>query len=136
MPPNWPSSRPRKRLSRNTSASNCSQLRDDILGDAIVAAYRPGPPGKPDEEQGILLLRARNATLLASLIDRFNEAQKKSGDLIKLEEREYQGVKYYLRVDARTRSRIIIGWTAPCWRSPVRSRCFARSSSETSRHLP
>lgn len=75
------------------------QLRDDILGDAIVAAYRPGPPGKPEQEQGIFLVRARNATLLASLIERFNQAQKKSGDLIKLEERDFQGVKYYLRID-------------------------------------
>src|SRR5215475_9851625 len=26
------------------------QLRDEILGDAVVFAYRPGPPGKPEQE--------------------------------------------------------------------------------------
>ena len=26
-----------------------TQLRDDIFGDAVVLAYRAGPPGKPDE---------------------------------------------------------------------------------------
>src|SRR5262249_55075283 len=33
-------------------------LRDDILGDAFVFAYRPGPPGKEKEEQELLLIRA------------------------------------------------------------------------------
>ena len=32
------------------------QLRDDVFGDAIVFAYRPGPPGKPDQEQGLVLV--------------------------------------------------------------------------------
>src|SRR5205823_4064105 len=26
------------------------QLRDDILGDAVVFAYRPAPPGQPEKE--------------------------------------------------------------------------------------
>ncbi|MBY0526226.1 MAG: hypothetical protein K2R98_22730 [Gemmataceae bacterium] len=77
------------------------QLRDDILGDAVVFAYRPGPPGKPEEEQGLFLTRARNAAMLTTLIDRFNAAQKKSGDLLKLEEREHNGVKYYHRVERK-----------------------------------
>src|SRR5262245_2402406 len=36
-----------------------TQLRDDILGDAVVLAYTPGPPGRPSEEQGLLLIHAR-----------------------------------------------------------------------------
>lgn len=75
------------------------QLRDDILGDAFVMAYRPGPPGKMEEEEGLLLLRARNTQLLATLVERLNAAQKKSGDLLKLEECTHQGVKYYRRVE-------------------------------------
>lgn len=78
---------------------DAAQLRDDILGDALVAAYRPGPPGKPEEEQGLFLLRARDAGLLAGLIERINAAQKKSGDLTELEERECQGAKYYARIE-------------------------------------
>src|SRR5262245_33700854 len=38
-----------------------TQIRDDILGDALVLAYRPGPPGRPEEEQGLVLVRARDA---------------------------------------------------------------------------
>src|SRR2546430_7288658 len=37
-----------------------NQLRDDVLGDAIVFAYRPGPPGQPEREQGLFLLYARD----------------------------------------------------------------------------
>src|SRR5262245_3193443 len=40
------------------------QLRDDILGDAIVLAYTPGPPGRPDDEQGLLLVHARQPQLI------------------------------------------------------------------------
>jgi hypothetical protein len=75
------------------------QLRDDIFGDAIVLAYRPSPDGKPEGEQGIFLLHARNAKLLADLIERVNNAQKQSGELKELEARKHQGVTYYLRVE-------------------------------------
>src|SRR5262249_6429812 len=37
------------------------RLRDELLGDAVVFAYRPGPPGKPDQEQGLFLVWARDA---------------------------------------------------------------------------
>jgi hypothetical protein len=78
------------------------QLRDDILGDALVLAYRPGPPDKPGEEQGIFLLRARNPRLLADLVDRLNAIQKDSGDLKELDERSHAGKKYFARVESTT----------------------------------
>src|SRR5262249_17200175 len=37
------------------------QLRDDVLGEALIFAYRPGPPGSPEKEQGLVLLRVQNA---------------------------------------------------------------------------
>jgi hypothetical protein len=77
------------------------QLRDDILGDAVVLAYRHAPPGKPDQEQGLLLLRARDAELLAKVVERLNQAQEKSQELKALEPREYKGVRYFRRQDAR-----------------------------------
>lgn len=77
------------------------QLRDEVLGDAVVLAYRPGPPGKPEQEQGLLLIRARNPQLLATLVERLNAAQKKAGDLEKLEEREHAGVKYFCRFEKK-----------------------------------
>jgi hypothetical protein len=75
------------------------QLRDDILGDALVLAYRPGPPEKPEEEEGLFLLRARDAQLLVRLIERINTIQKESGDLEDVEQRAYHGRTYYRRVE-------------------------------------
>jgi hypothetical protein len=74
-----------------------TQLRDEILGDALVLAYRPGPVQQPEQEQGLLLVRARNPKLLADLIQRLNELQKSAGDLQELEERSYHALKYYRR---------------------------------------
>jgi hypothetical protein len=77
------------------------KLRDDLLGDAVVLAYRPGPPGKPEQEQGLLLLRARDPRLLADFIDRLNAVQKKSGELEELRPREHHGRKYFQRVEKK-----------------------------------
>lgn len=77
------------------------QLRDDVLGDAVVFAYRPGPAGKPEQEQGIILLRARDAKLLGELFDRLNRAQKDAGDLKALEVREHAGRKYVRRAERK-----------------------------------
>ncbi|MBI3411982.1 MAG: hypothetical protein HY040_26935 [Planctomycetes bacterium] len=82
-------------------------LRDDILGDAAVFAFHPTtrPEGadkagsnKADDEQGLILLQARKPDLLAGLIDRLNTLQKKSGELTKLEDIAFKGVKYFRRV--------------------------------------
>jgi hypothetical protein len=77
------------------------QLREDIYGDAIVFAYRPAPDGKPDGEEGVFLLRARDGDLLARLISRVNELQKTSGELKELTERKHEGVSYFLRAEPR-----------------------------------
>lgn len=77
---------------------NWTRLRDDILGEALVFAYRPGPPGKPEQERGLFLLRAGNARGLAELIERINKLQLGSGEGKSLEEREHKGMKYYRRV--------------------------------------
>jgi hypothetical protein len=76
-----------------------AQLRDDILGDALVLAYRPGPPGKPEQEQGVMLLRARNEKVLVDLIDRVNKVQKEEGELKSLEERRHNDIVYYRRLE-------------------------------------
>ena len=34
------------------------EIRDELLGDAFVFAYRRGRPDKPEQEQGAFLLRA------------------------------------------------------------------------------
>src|SRR5262249_33034940 len=58
-----------------------AELRDDVLGDAFLFAYRPGPPGKPEQEQGMFLLEARNEATLAGLIKKLNDLQLKTGEL-------------------------------------------------------
>jgi hypothetical protein len=69
-------------------------LRDDILGDAVIFAYRPGKMG---EGQELMLIRARNAKTLADLVDRVNKME----NLKELKELEYKGVKYFSRIDKR-----------------------------------
>jgi hypothetical protein len=76
-----------------------ARLRDDLLGDLVLFAYRPGPPGKPAQEQGLVLVRARDAALLADLCERINRAQKEAGSLKELTTRTHNGQTYYHRVD-------------------------------------
>ena len=76
-----------------------TQLRDEILGDELVFAYRSGPPGNAGQEQGLLLLRARNPNLLTELVQRLNTLQKGSGDLKELAELEFSGKKYFKRTE-------------------------------------
>jgi hypothetical protein len=77
------------------------KLRDEILGDALIFAYRPGPPGKPEAEQGLFLVRARDPKLLAELIDRLNELQRKSGDLVELKELKHHDFAYFRRTERK-----------------------------------
>jgi Protein of unknown function (DUF3352) len=77
------------------------QLRDDIFGDAVVFVYRPGPPGKPEQEQGLILVRARDAQLLARTIEQINTKQKESGDLKALQEKQHKGAKYFQRTEKK-----------------------------------
>jgi hypothetical protein len=74
-----------------------TQLREDIFGDALVLAYRPGRPGKSEDEQGLFLVRARDPVLLARLVERVNTLQKESGGLNDVEPCEYHGATYYRR---------------------------------------
>ena len=46
-----------------------TDLRDDIFGDAIVLTYTPGPVGKPEAEQGCVMLKARDPAKLAKLVE-------------------------------------------------------------------
>jgi hypothetical protein len=72
-------------------------IRDDLLGDAVVFAYRPPAPGHKDE-YGLVLLKARRADVLSRLVDRLNELQRQSGELKSLDVRQHQGVSYHRRV--------------------------------------
>jgi hypothetical protein len=76
-------------------------IADRLLGDAFALAYRPNPPGKTDQDQGIFLLRARDADTLADFVDRLNRAQKESGDLKSVEDRTHAGAHYFRREERK-----------------------------------
>jgi hypothetical protein len=73
-------------------------LRDDVLGDALVFAYRPGPPGKPEQEEGLILVRARTDKSLANLLDHFHKIGKPP------QTREYKGIQYFHRAEGKEES--------------------------------
>jgi hypothetical protein len=76
------------------------KLRDDIIGDAVVLAVRPGT--KPNDEKGLVLLKARDPEALAALIKQVNALQKAGGEYESLENREHKGQGYFQRVGAKT----------------------------------
>lgn len=88
----------RRHLQKHLGA-DWGQLGDDVFGDGLVFAYRPGPPDQADREEGLFLIRARAAKPLADLIDRLNSWQKDTGELKGLEERSYLGVPYVHRIE-------------------------------------
>jgi hypothetical protein len=75
------------------------QFRDDILGDLLVFAYRPGPPDKPQDEDGVLLLWARKPEALTRVIERLNEVQSRTKQLKELTPVVHAGQKYFRRVE-------------------------------------
>jgi hypothetical protein len=86
----------RKQLGRDTAS-----IADKLLGDAFVLAYRPNPPGKTNQDQGLFLLRAQDGTILADFVERLNRVQKESGDLKELEERRHSGATYFRRSERK-----------------------------------
>ena len=60
-----------------------SELRDDLIGDAVVLVLRLDPQAllDPSHARGLLLLRAHNPDLLERLIARVNATQQGSGEL-------------------------------------------------------
>ncbi|MCS6851948.1 MAG: hypothetical protein NZ700_12360 [Gemmataceae bacterium] len=77
------------------------RLRDDILGDAIVLAYRPGPPDRPELEEGMILVHARDPQLLRQLVNRLDQLQRASGELKELQPRSAHGRDYVRRIKTK-----------------------------------
>jgi hypothetical protein len=74
------------------------QVRDDLLGDALVFAYRKGPPGQEGREDGLILLHARDGDLLRRVVDRVNALQIKSGEVRGVEAVGEGDRRYFRRV--------------------------------------
>lgn len=77
------------------------QLVDDLIGDAFVFAFRPDPMGKQENEQALFMLWARDEKLLAKVIDRVNEIQKKSNELKELRALQHGKQSYIERSKAK-----------------------------------
>ena len=75
------------------------QIRDDILGDAFIFAYRKAQPGQQDKDDGLILVHARDDKLLARIVDRINELQVKGGEIKAVEPVGKDG-QYFRRVKA------------------------------------
>jgi hypothetical protein len=76
-------------------------IRDEMFGDAVLIAYQSGPPGKPEQEQGLILSWVRNPKVAQQFFDRLNEVQKQSGELKELQTTNYLGVSCNHRVKSQ-----------------------------------
>ena len=74
-----------------------AELLADVLGDVVVLAYQPGPPGQPDQETGVVLVRPRKPEVLLRIIGKVNVLQRLSGEVRAVEERNYRGRTYSTR---------------------------------------
>jgi hypothetical protein len=115
-----------------------ARLRDDILGDTVILAYRPGPPGALDQEQDLFLVRARDPQLLGTLAERLNAAQKESGEILDLETRTYHGVPYVRRVERKRDHYYFLrdGVLAFSSREPMLRQVIDRERQQSEREQP
>ena len=76
-----------------------ADLRDQLLGDAVVLVLRMDPeaPTDPSRARGLLLLRARDPALVERLIGAFNTAQRASGELERVGDRRRAETTYHVR---------------------------------------
>lgn len=79
-----------------TLGANLTELRDELLGDAVVLALRlPSDAGQ--EPRGLVLVQARNRALLQRVIRIINLTQQQSGELSKVVEHQRAGTTYHVR---------------------------------------
>lgn len=72
-------------------------VRDDLIGDALVLTLRVPPGGRQQDARGMVLARVRDRPLLERLIDGINAGEKEKGDLVRLSDRERNGLRYQVR---------------------------------------
>lgn len=74
-----------------------SQVFENCFGDALVLAYQAGPPGKPEQERGVILSWVRDPKLLQNTLDKLDAAQKQSGELKEVRKIVHHGQTYLHR---------------------------------------
>jgi hypothetical protein len=80
-------------------ATTMSELRDELVGDAVVLVLWLGPKAQfePNQARGLLLLRARDPALLQRLLRVVNASQQASGELARVLELRRGDTIYYVR---------------------------------------
>ncbi len=76
-----------------------TEIRDQVLGDAVVIALRlpADSPVDPGQAQGMLVLKAGNPALLKRLVDLVNKMQKQNGEIAAVVERKRGDISYFIR---------------------------------------
>jgi hypothetical protein len=79
--------------------TSLAELRDNLLGDAVVFALRLTTDAKAGatDARGLLLVKARDSALLARVIDVINATQRDNGELAAVLDRTRGGVTYHTR---------------------------------------
>jgi len=106
--------------------ANLTDLRDELVGDAVVLALRLPPEGPADASlaRGLLLFRARDQALLERVIRVVNTTQKDSGELAHVGDRQRAGTAYHVREFPAAAGRL------PEWYVVYPDGTFAFSNSE------
>ncbi|HEY2784463.1 MAG TPA: hypothetical protein VGJ05_05755 [Fimbriiglobus sp.] len=76
---------------------SAEQLRDDVLGDAVVFAFTPGPADRPQADRSLLLIKPRTPAVLAVLLAKIDAAQLAAGELTAVTTRTHNGATYSRR---------------------------------------
>ena len=76
------------------------ELRDAIFGEAVVFAFQPGDPGKPETDTGTMLVRPRDPAALLRLVERVTKFQQATGEVTAVRPAEHAGLTYSVREKA------------------------------------
>jgi len=106
--------------------SSLAEIRDELLGDAVVLALRlpADAPPEPRQASGLLLVQARDQALLKRVIRVINTAQQESGELTRIGELDRNGIGYHVREFPGGANRL------PEWYVTYPDGTFALSNSE------
>jgi hypothetical protein len=78
-----------------------TEIRDQVLGDAVVFALRlptdGSKPVDPGQARGLLVLKAKDPALLKRVIELFNSIQKNNGELAAVVDRSRGETPYFIR---------------------------------------
>jgi len=110
--------------------SSLAEIRDEVLGDAVVLALRlpADAAAEPSLACGLVLVKARDQALLKRVIRVINTAQQESGELARIGDIARSGTTYHVREFPAGANR------PPDWYVDFPDGTFALSNSEALIH--